>query len=73
MSQHHFVICVDNSEYEASLERRKIYESVPNSEDARRGLLRVIDESGEDYLFPLDRFIPIDLPRKVEEAVLRSC
>ena len=73
MSQHHFVICVDNSEYEASLERRKIYESVPNSDDARQGLLRVIDESGEDYLFPLDRFMPIALPRKVEEAVLRSC
>jgi len=66
MSRHHFVICVDNSEYEVSLERRKIYESVPNSDDARQGLLRVIDESGEDYLFPLDRFIPMSRARSRE-------
>jgi hypothetical protein len=66
LSQHHFVICVDNSEFEVSLEQQKIYESVPDPDDARCGLLRVIDESGEDYLFPSDRFMPIDLPRNVE-------
>ena len=71
MNRHHFVICVDNTDYEASLERRKIYESTPSSNDARLGLLRVVDESGEDDLFPMDRFVPIELPRKVEKELLR--
>src|SRR5260370_27503635 len=47
-----FVICVDNSGYEVSLERRKIYVSLPDPKAARLGQLRVIDESGEDYLYP---------------------
>jgi hypothetical protein len=72
MNRHHFVICVDNTDYEASLERRKVYESVPSANDERQGLLRVVDESGEDYLFPIDRFVPIDLPRKVEQELLKS-
>lgn len=70
MSQHHFVVCVDNSEYEVSLERRKIYECAPNTEDLRNGLLRVVDESGDDYVYPADRFMAIELPKPVEEAVL---
>lgn len=57
-----FVLCVKNDEYEASLERRKVYESVPDVLAQQRGFLRVIDESGEDYLYPRDYFVPIELP-----------
>jgi hypothetical protein len=70
MSQHHFVICIANTHYEASLELRKIYETVPDDEASRSGLARVIDESGEDYLYPVDYFVPIELPRKAERAML---
>lgn len=70
MSQHHFVICIDNANYEAALEPRKIYETIPDDEAARLGLARVIDESGEDYLYPLNYFVPIDLPQKAERAML---
>jgi hypothetical protein len=70
MSQHHFVICIDNASYEAALEPRKIYEAIPDEEAARLGLMRVIDESGEDYLYPVSCFVPIELPRKAERAML---
>ena len=45
-------ICFDNRGYEASLERREIYTSVANAASAKRGLLRIVDKSGEDYLYP---------------------
>jgi hypothetical protein len=64
-----FVVCVDNSNYEASLERRKIYEVVPDPDAARDGDIRIIDESGEDYLYPMDRFVAIDIPHAVEQAI----
>jgi hypothetical protein len=70
MSQRHFVVCVDNMNYEAALELRKIYETVLDDESSRLGLTRVIDESGEDYLYPASYFVRIDLPRKVEQAML---
>jgi hypothetical protein len=70
MSQHHFVVCIDNTNYKAALELRKIYETIPDDEAARLGLTRVIDESGEDYLYPEGYFVPIDLPRKLERAML---
>ena len=70
MSQHHFAICIDNVGYEAALEIRKIYETIPDEEAARLGLTRVIDESGGDYLYPATYFVPIDLPQKVERAML---
>jgi hypothetical protein len=60
-----FVICVNNSEYPASLELFKIYRVITDKEAQADGDMRVIDESGEDYLFPADYFIPIDLPRAV--------
>ena len=65
-----FVLCVKNRGYPASLELRKIYRVLPDSEGARHGLARVIDESGEDYLYPADFFIPIDLPRAVNQRTL---
>jgi hypothetical protein len=65
-----FVVCVRNDGYEVSLELRKIYQVVPDTGAARHRLLRVIDESGEDYLYPRDFFLPIELPRAVERALL---
>ncbi len=65
-----FVICIRNEGYEVSLERRKLYEVVPDDASARHGLLRVVDESGEDYLYPESFFLPIGLPKPVEKALL---
>lgn len=60
------VICVRNDDYLASLELRKIYRSLPEPDaERRRGLIRVIDESGEDYLYPADHFVAIELPETV--------
>jgi len=70
MSQHKYVICIDNANYEAALELRKIYETTRDDEAALQGLTRVIDESGESYLYPVSYFIPIELPNKVERAML---
>ena len=64
-----FVVCVDNSNYEASLERRKIYEVLPDPDAARDGDIRIIDESGEDYLYPMDRFVAIEIPQEIEQAI----
>lgn len=66
------VICLDNSGYEVSLERRKIYVSIPDARAAKLGQLRVIDESGEDYLYPQKAFIPAELNQAVRRAVLQS-
>jgi hypothetical protein len=65
-----FVVCVRNEGYEVSLELRKIYQVVPDAGAARHDLLRVVDESGEGYLYPQDFFLPIELPKVVEKALL---
>lgn len=65
-----FAICVRNEGYEVSLERRKVYEVVPDQASERHDLLRVIDESGEDYLYPAEFFLPIELPKAVEKALV---
>jgi hypothetical protein len=64
-----FVICVDNSEYPASLELPKIYRVLPDKDAQADSDLRIIDESGEDYLFPADYFLPIQLPQTVVRAL----
>lgn len=67
-----FVACVRNQEYQASLELYKIYHVLPD-EDARiDGDFRVVDESGEDYLYPSDYFVPIEIPKDLEQAILQS-
>ncbi len=63
-----FAVCVDSGEYPASLERRKLYEILPDG-DARHGQLRVIDESGEDYLYPLEYFKLVQLPPSLSRLV----
>lgn len=63
-----YVVCVNNWEYPASLEARKIYKVIADKTAAKSGLVRIIDESGEDYLYPADYFLPIKLPRTIEKA-----
>jgi hypothetical protein len=63
-----FVVCIKKDDYPASLEPRKIYETVPDVEAATHQLIRIIDESGEDYLYPVDYFVPIELPKAAEEG-----
>jgi hypothetical protein len=65
-----FVVCVKNKEYAASLELRKIYGTIPDERAADHQMIRVVDESGEDYLYPSDFFIPIDLPKPIEQAIV---
>ncbi|HEX2224436.1 MAG TPA: hypothetical protein VHN15_09540 [Thermoanaerobaculia bacterium] len=64
-----FVVCVQNQNFPASLEIRKIYEVLPDLDAASSGFLRVLDESGEDYLYPRDYFIPIELSESVKDAL----
>ncbi len=63
-----FVVCIENEGYAASLELRKIYRLVADADAAEHQLIRVIDESGEDYLYPVEYFVPIELPQAVEKA-----
>jgi len=58
-----YVVCVDNTGYPSALERRKIYRAVPDAQAAAHHLMRVVDESGEDYLYPENCFAPVTLPR----------
>jgi hypothetical protein len=61
-----FLLCIKNDEYPASLELRKIYQAIPDETAAARKFVRIKDESGEDYLYPEDFFIAIELPRAAE-------
>jgi hypothetical protein len=63
-----FVLCVNSGGYPASLEPRKIYQALIDPAAESRGLLRVVDESGEDYLYPSDLFVPIEVPAAAERA-----
>jgi hypothetical protein len=62
-------ICIDNSEYEASLIVKKVYEVLRDDEAAQDDFIRVIDESGEDYLYHKSYFILVAFPHEVEEAL----
>ena len=67
-----FAVCVDNSEYPASLEIHKIYRVIPDKDAEREGDLRIIDESGEDYLYPGRYFVPIEVPQETERALMEA-
>lgn len=58
-----YLLCINNDSYAASLDVRKVYRQIPDPVAEARKFVRIIDESGEDYLFPANRFIPIELPR----------
>jgi hypothetical protein len=68
----HLVVCVKNDGYAASLERRKLYLVVRDAAAEKHGLLRIIDESGEDYLYPKVFFRQIALPRSLKKAILAA-
>ena len=67
-----FVLCVRNKDYPASLELRKVYRLLADEQASKHHQMRVIDESGEDYLYPEEYFVPIKLPQAAERAVLRA-
>ena len=66
-----FVVCIENTGYPASLEIHKIYRIIPDAGAVRAGDLRVVDESGEDYLYPAEWFAAVELPRRVKSSLLR--
>jgi hypothetical protein len=65
-----FVICIRNDDYPASLEKRKIYLKLPDQEAEKHHHIRVIDESGEDYLYPETYFKSIELPDEIKQAII---
>jgi len=67
-----FVVCINNLDYPAALELYKIYRVIPDEEAALDGDIRVIDESGEDYLYPVSYFAAIQVPEIVQESILKS-
>jgi len=67
-----FAVCIRNGGYEASLEHNKIYPVLLDDEAERDGDLRVVDESGEDYLFSVDRFVAIEVPSAVRASLLKA-
>ncbi|HEY0319508.1 MAG TPA: hypothetical protein VGC66_00905 [Pyrinomonadaceae bacterium] len=69
-AEHRFAICIENEGYPASLELWKVYRVLPDEKAAKHQLIRVIDESGEDYLYSEGWFVPIKLPQAVEKAML---
>lgn len=67
-----FLICVDNKGYTVSLEKRKIYVALSDTMALKHGQVRVIDESGEDYLYPKSLFLPITVPQSLRKAILKA-
>ena len=63
-----FALCIENKDCE-DLEKRKIYQMLPDEEAEKEGYIRVIDESGEDYLYPQSYFVLVQLPREAQEAL----
>jgi hypothetical protein len=63
-----FLLCVKNRGYPASLEVRKVYRALPDPAALAKGFVRVVDESGEDYLYPADNFVAVDLPQAAVDA-----
>lgn len=68
-SRKNWVVCVKNKGYQAALERRKIYQVINDNQALSHGLIRVVDESGQSYLYPRQYFAPIKLPHPLEKAL----
>ncbi len=71
-SKAQFALCLNNRDYPASLEVGKLYRVIEDAEAASEGYLRVVDESGEDYAFAMNRFHLIDLPPNIEKELLKG-
>jgi hypothetical protein len=70
--KHGFLLCVDNKGYEASLEKRKLYEKISDREAERHNQVRIIDESGEDYLYPSGFFATVRLSTQTKTRILEQ-
>jgi len=70
--KHKFLICVENEGYEASLETRKLYETLADKEAELHNQVRIIDESGEDYLYPSSFFAPVRLSMQTKDKILEK-
>ncbi len=69
MAEHlKFVVCISNKDYPASLELREVYQTLPDTDAEAHRMIRMIDESGEDYLFPEQYFAPVELPKSALDA-----
>ncbi|MGC1309728.1 MAG: hypothetical protein WA885_21095 [Phormidesmis sp.] len=73
VSLNQFAVCLSNKGYAASLEVGKIYRVINDQEATEIGLIRIIDESGEDYAFSANRFYPISVPKPVEAVLIAAC
>lgn len=71
-AQVRFAVCIKNKGYEASLDIGKLYRVIPDQEAERHGYLRIVDESGEDYGYAVDRFFSIDVPKPLEKVLLKA-
>jgi len=71
-TQRQLVVCIKNDGFSASLERRKIYVAIRDSKAEVHGLLRIVDESGDDYLFPEKFFRAIEVPEALKKAILNA-
>jgi len=67
-----FVICIKNDDYPASLKTRKLYQVVSDPDAEKLEQLRIVDESGEDYLYPQEYFISVSLPNATEQAIIKA-
>jgi hypothetical protein len=67
-----FAICIKNEGYPASLQLWKVYRVLPDEKGARHNMIRVVDESGEDYLFSASYFVPVELPQAAKSALLET-
>jgi hypothetical protein len=67
-----FAVCIDNRSYAASLELHKIYRVIPDEDAATDGDIRIVDESGEDYLYSAQRFVEIEPPQSVKRSLLQA-
>ena len=71
MKKTQFAICIENSDCE-DLKKRKLYQILPDNAATQKGYMRVVDESGEDYLYPESYFLLVDLPRQAEEVLIAA-
>ncbi len=65
----HFALCIDYTDYEASLIRVKVYRILPDSRAAKDDFVRIVDESGEDYLYHKSHFVFVDFPKAVKKKL----
>ena len=65
-----FALCIDNTDYEASLIRGKVYRILPDPQAAKDDFVRIVDESGEDYLYHKSHFVFVDFSRAIKKKIL---